>query len=114
MSRSVKLEIATNERSLPFDLMDPNDGRLEAGETSTIIAEDASLDYHGTLVRKSFDTPDVAEFFLRFSSTVSGGIVAQWLYEKLKDKEAMLKIGGENVEVDKESIQKKLEDYMDK
>jgi len=114
MAGSVEIQIAHRDRMVEYDILEPDDNRISAGKSQQ-ISENTEIIYDGTFIRKGVGgPPDVADFILQFGTGVGSGLVAQWLYERLKDKNvSSLQIGGDEVEVDEESIQSKLQDYLD-
>lgn len=109
MSQSVNVEIATSDKRITWDLMEPDDGQMSTGESNQ-IAEGAELVYRGTRIQKGLDFPSVVQMTLDMGSDVAVGVVSAWLYDKLKDEDATLTLGGEQVAIQKERIQAKLEE----
>ncbi|WP_207588507.1 hypothetical protein [Halomontanus rarus] len=112
MSGSVAITITHSDKLVEYDLLEPDDNRIAKGK-SRGITDDAELHYEGTLIRKGLDAPNVAEFILQFGSSVTSGVVASWLYNKLQGKDiSSFQIGGEEVDIDEDSIQTKLDRYL--
>lgn len=114
MAGSLKVEVAYEDRMILPEILEPDDKRYASGETSNEIAEDTEIVYQGARIKKGLDTPEVANFVLQFGSGVSASLVGAWLYDRLQDKAESVSIGGEEVDIDEDSIQSKLEDYMDR
>jgi len=57
--------------------------------------------YEGSFIRKGTNFPEIIHFLLTFSSGVSASLVANWIYNKIKDKDKEIeKIIIEKTEVD--------------
>lgn len=111
MSHEISLKIYTNDRQVTSELF-PSASRYTAGETTHVIDDETQVVYQGSFVRKSVGFPDIIELSIRIAEPVSLAIVANWLYEKLKDKKASLEVHGREVDVEKEEIQSTLEEYV--
>ncbi len=86
---------------------------MTAGDTKTEIEEGVELVYEGSIIRKSFGIPEIVQLSLMMGGNIASGVIAAWLYDRLKDREVALEIGGEEVEVDEESIQTKLDEFQE-
>ena len=71
-------------RTSGFDI-DGAGGSLKAG-TLIEIPGGATLEYCGSLIRKSFGIPEVLNFIIEASKDIDLALVAAWLYEKVKNK----------------------------
>ena len=113
MVGSTKLRISYNDRMLNYDIIEPDEKRMAKGMSNTIEG-DTEIIYQGTEIRKGFGGPEVSEFILEVGKGVPAGLLANWLYDRLKDSDVVsLNIGGQEVEVEEESIQEKLDKYAD-
>ncbi|NKE36340.1 hypothetical protein GWG54_11020 [Natronococcus sp. JC468] len=93
--------------------MRPEEGRMVTGETKAEIEDDVEIVYEGTKIQKSFGVSDIIQFSLMMGGNIASGVIATWLYNQLKDREVALEIEGEEVEVDEESIQTKLDEFRE-
>ncbi len=100
----MKIEIATQDRQLGFDLMGTPDF-LGSG-TKVEIPGKAILTFDGLSGKKSFGFPQTLEFLLTFTTGVSTGIVANWLYDKIKDRASKIRIDRTEVEISKGEIER--------
>jgi len=80
----LSLEIETHDRSLGFDLAAVGN-TLKSG-TVVAVPGGAKLEYEGTLVREAFGVPEVLKFIIDASVNVELALLANWLYDKVKDK----------------------------
>jgi hypothetical protein len=80
----VQLQIETHDRSLGFKIA----GVYNALTSGTIIdvQEGVSIEYEGSLIRKSFGIPEILQFVIDASVNVDLALLGAWLYEKVKDK----------------------------
>ncbi len=83
MEVAMNIEIHTHDKFLAFDLLGKSS--ITAGDEIR-GTEDVRLKYNGSLIRKAAGFPEVVNFVLTFGSGVTSGVVANWLYDKLKRK----------------------------
>ena len=100
----MRIEIDTHDRRLSFDLLD-NPKTVHASETAEVPGG-AKLTFHGLLVRKAFGIPETIEAILTFGGGVASGLVASWLYEKIKGRATSLRIDEIEVRIDKGEIER--------
>lgn len=113
MSQSVSIDITTDDQDVTRDLIDSDDGRVATGMT-TEIDEDTKLVYKGTFIRKSAGIPDIMNFTLETGENLSYALIGNWLYDRLRNKDIVsFQIGGDEVPVDDESIQKTLDRFFE-
>lgn len=87
-SMKIAIEITTKDRNLTSWLLgDPK--TLRVGETKVEIPNgDAALVFEGEEFRKAgIDLPRVVEFSLTLGTAVGSGVVANWLWDKLKGRQ---------------------------
>ena len=113
MPQNIPITIASRNKRLAYDLIEPDGNRMATG-MSNKIADDTKIVYKGTLVQKGLDTPPVADFVLYVGGSVALNVASSWLYDKLKDKEVSLRIGNQPVDVDEDTIQSKLDEFRDR
>ena len=83
----MKIEIHTYDRRLAFDLFETSSTNEH---TEIQISSEAKLKYDGLYIRKAVGFPEILYSILEFSSGatmgVAAGVVANWLYNKLRGK----------------------------
>jgi hypothetical protein len=85
-SMKIQIDIATKDRGLTGYLMG-NPHTLSAGHTKLSIPGDADLVWEGEELAKAVpDLPRVVHFAVEFGSSVASGVVASWIWGKLKEK----------------------------
>jgi hypothetical protein len=112
MIMKMQLEIDTEDRKLGFDLVGTSNS-LSPG-TKVEIPGSAILTFDGLIGRKAFGFPVTLEFILTFSSGVSAGIVANWLYEKIKGRALKLRIDRTEVQINKGEIERIIFEKIEK
>lgn len=58
----------------------------------------------GTLVRKAVGIPEVTHAAIELATAVGTGVVGNWLYAKLKGRDAKLRINRTEVEIEPNKI----------
>jgi hypothetical protein len=99
----IKLSLDTEDRRLGFDLLGTT--RLNA-ESSAELPGGARLKFQSIIARKAFGVPETLELVLTFGTGVASGVVANWLYQKLKDRNVKLRIEEYEVELEEGEIKK--------
>lgn len=115
MADEIELEFDTpNDGAAVSSAILPREenGRISPGDVFE-IDDGVEVVWNGAFIRKSLDHPDTVHFVLRIVEPVAYGVAGQWVYDKLKDRDVNLRIGGECVEVDEDEIQSTLDDYKD-
>lgn len=113
MVGSTKIRISYRDRMVNHELLEPDEKRVAKGMSNTIEG-DTKITYDGTSIKKGVGGPEVSEWVLQIGTSVSAGVLGNWIYDRLKDRGVEhLEIGGEEVEVDEDSIQEKLDKYTD-
>ncbi len=77
----IELGIETHDRQLGFEMAGQGDA-LTAGAVRDVGG--ARLQYQGTLVRKALGIPEVLQFLVDAAVNVDLGLLAAWLYDKVK------------------------------
>ncbi len=95
------LEIDTNDSRLAFDIMDNNN--LSSGEKKELF-DDISIEYKDTFIRKAFGIPETITFILSFGSGVGAGLIANWIYDKIKNRATSIRINRKVTIIDKDHI----------
>jgi hypothetical protein len=79
----MEIWIYTHDRSLAFDLL----GKSQACTGDIIeLDQEASLTYKGTYMRKASGFPEVVMLIASIPTSIAAGIIANWLWEKLKGR----------------------------
>jgi hypothetical protein len=113
VSPLLRINVHTNDRGIADDLIESKDGRLSKGDSKKELGENTELIYQGTKIQKLFGAAAIVELGLTMSGSVASSLIASYLYDRLKDREVLLEIDGERVEVDEESIQTKLDEFQE-
>ena len=103
------IEIKTNNKSLIFEILDKNSASVS---DSIDIPGNAKLIYNGTFICKSFGIPETINFTLNFGSGVAAGLIANWIYDKLKNKTEKISINRTEIKLDKEHIKRIIEESI--
>lgn len=107
----ISVEIDTHDRQLPFDML----GQKTLGPgVGAEIPGNATITLGEMLVRKSVGIPETLEFALTFGGGVASGLVANWLYEKLRGRAAVLRIDRQVVEIDQGAITRVLTERIER
>lgn len=81
----VQVAIETHDRRLGFDIAGV--GKTLTAGTTVKVPGGASVEYRGSILRKSFGIPEVLELVVEVAKDVEIGLLAAWLYEKVNGKE---------------------------
>ena len=102
----ILLEIETHDRQLVSAII----GQQQAvsKEKTVNIPGNAILKAKGIAVRKAFGLPETLEFVLSFGSGVASGIVANWIFQKIKGRATAFKIDRVEVKLNKGDIERVL------
>lgn len=106
----MKMQLETTDHSIVKDL-------LEISENTADQLQNTEFDFEGVAKiiflrkkqRRAFDHPALYEFLLQISSNISCGLIASWLYDKLRNRSLKLKIDGNDTALERTEIQKSLE-----
>lgn len=80
----IPLKIETHDRHLGFEMLGSNSHSI--GDTVELPGG-ATLEFQGSLVRKSVGIPELLKFLLDTSLGVDIGLLSAWLYDKVKGKD---------------------------
>ena len=80
----IEIDIATHDRKLGFDMASIG-GSLTSG-TIVEIPGGLKVKYDGALMRKALGLPEVLQFVVDASANIELGLLATWLYDKVKGK----------------------------
>ena len=100
----ILIEITTHDKQLSYDIIG-NYSSYAVG-TTIQIPGNASLTSSGIISRKAFAFPETLEFILTFGTGVASGMVASWLYDKLKGKATRLRIEKQEIQIDQGEIKR--------
>jgi hypothetical protein len=79
----VEVWIHTHDRSLAFDLLGKS--QLRAGDVIG-LGQGVFLTYEGTYARKALGFPEIVMLSASIPTGVAAGIIANWLWEKLRGR----------------------------
>ncbi len=81
------VEIHTQDNRLAYDLL--GESAVELGE-EVVISRGVTVRHRGTVKRYTLDVPDVVQLVFSVvegvTVSVAAGLIAAWLYDKLKQK----------------------------
>src|SRR3989304_475058 len=101
---TVNIEIKTSGPRLAFELFGAG-GRISTGDEISIPGG-GSLKYLGQMEYRSLDMPTILTMALNFSSGVAVGVIANWIYDKLKGKANSITIDRIEIELNKGEIER--------
>ena len=106
----MEIEIQTHDRFLVFDVL----GKKSASLNDVVnIPGNAQITYKGSLILKSVGIPETVNFALTFGSGVMAGVVANWIYDKFKNKTEKITINRRYINLDKNEIKKIIEESIE-
>lgn len=111
-SKTTIFSVTTADGSLPFEIID-----AKTTEQSKRIGEGAKIRFLSATIHEAVAFPETYTFLLSFARdtalAILAGIVANYLYDKLKSKaDAKLKIKDADVPVDKDEIERAILRYV--
>ena len=111
----IPIKIDTHDRGLSYHLLGST--TCQQGD-EIIVSDEVTVTYQGTIVRKAIDFPETIELMVSilppFSSGVAAGVLANWIYGKLKGKKiARLRVSRKEVEFDKGQIKRIIEETIE-
>ena len=105
------IKILTYDGQLVFDLLDKPSASV--GDRIE-IADQVRLVYNGSIKQKAIGLPEIVNFTLTYGSNVAAGVIAAWLYNKLKGRKVeKLIIERTEVEIDEGQIRKVIEEQVE-
>lgn len=110
VSDKMELEIYTHDKNLLFNLMGKSS--VSRDEFVEIPNTNTKLIYKGTTIRLAAGLPEIINFTLTFSSGVAAGVVANWIYDKLKNRAEKIVINRREIQMDKEEIKRFIEEEI--
>lgn len=108
----IQLDIETHDRRLGFDIAGVGNS-LTAG-TVVEVSDGVSVEYCGSIMRKSFGIPEILQLVVDVAKDIEVGLFAAWLYDKVKNKEVERIIINRRVvtEITAEGIRQVLEEEI--
>ena len=106
------LEIDTHDSGLGFALFGAN-ATIGAG-TSVELPGDAKLTCQSLYIRKALGAPETLTLVVSFGSGVAAGLVADWLYEKLRGRATSLRIDRVEIQIEAGEIRRLLVEKIEK
>lgn len=101
----MELEIHTHDKQLLSDILDKSS--VSRDDTIT-ISGNTRLIYKGTTFRLAAGLPEIINFTLTFGS----GVVANWIYDKIKNRTEKITINRKEIILDKEQIKRVIEEEI--
>lgn len=108
---NIDIEIETNDGSLVFDLLGKS--RAESGDVIS-IGDGASIKYENSLIQFGEGIPETLIFVLNIAKDIGIALASAWIYDKLKNKKATLRIDRTIVEIDKGEINRIIHEKITK
>jgi hypothetical protein len=108
----VAIEIETHDRALEFDLMG-NPAFLEKGVALT-LPDGSRLAWQPGPMRKAYGLPQILRYVLEYGSGVSAGILASYLYEKLKGRATVLRVDRQEIQIEQGEITRIITEHIEK
>lgn len=98
------LDIDTQNKYLRSEIINNFDSFSSYNEIK--IPGDVKITSHTLAIKKAFGMPETLELIISFSIGIASGVVASWIYEKLKGRAKALYIDRTKVEIRKGDIEK--------
>lgn len=112
MVGSTILRIETNDKMAIYRLLGPENEGIKKGQSNQ-IGENTNIILDRTVISKDVG-PQGFEFILQVGAGASSVVIGNYIYDRLKGSDVTsLQIGGEEVELDKDQIQEKLDKYAE-
>ena len=108
----VTIEVDTLDRQLGFDLFGP--GKSLGPGVSTELPGDATLTLERLHIRKAIAVPETLQLVLTFGGGIATGLVANWLYDKLKGKAKKVRIDRVEIQLDEGEIKRILTESIER
>lgn len=86
---NMEIEIKTHDTFLVFDILEKQSASIN---DEVMVPGNAKITYRGIFICKSVGIPETVNFTITFGSGVMAGVVANWIYDKLKNKTVNNKI----------------------
>lgn len=107
----MQLEIETRDIGVAFDIL-RTPGRLASG-SSVSAPGGATLTFGGLIERRALDVPSVLQFIVDCSTDIEIGLLAGWLYEKVKGRATRLRINRVEIQVEEGEIKRVLSEQIE-
>ena len=104
-------EIETHDRQLEFDLMG-NPASLYQGVALT-LPDGSTIAWQPGPLRKAPGLPKILHFILVCGRDVSVGVLASYLYEKLKGRATVLRVDRQEIRIDKGEITRVITEHIE-
>lgn len=108
----MQLEIDIRDIRVAFDILG-TPGRLTPG-SQVNAPGGATLTFEGLVERRALDIPSVLQFVVDCSVNVELGLLAAWLYDKVKGRASRVRINRVEVEIDEGEIKRVLLEQIDR
>lgn len=104
------LEIETENRALPLELFDSSE---LSGDTECQTPGGATLRFCSLSTRRAFGQPETLQLILSFGSGVVSGLVANFLFQKLRGRATRLRIDRTEVQIIRGEIARVLHERIE-
>ena len=98
-------EIDTHDFFLARDLMETSSPSPLVGQKRTLPGG-ATVTFEGIIERRALDFPSTIQLVVSFGKGVLAGVVASWLYNKIKGRASTLRIDRTEVEIEEGEIKR--------
>jgi len=109
--REIKVEIATRDIKLSFDLFETRE--IKQGMERQ-IALNLIMRSEGGMFAAAEGSPEIIYLAFEIGKDVAIGVLAAWLYDKLKGRAEKLRIEGIDVQIDEGEIKRVLIERIEK
>jgi hypothetical protein len=100
----ISLLIDTHDPRLAVDMLG-NPKEIGTG-SRTSIPGNAEVTLKSLYIRRAFGLPETLELAITFGSGVAAGLVANWLFDKLKDRDVRLRIEETEIQIEQGEIRR--------
>ena len=107
----MQIEVETRDIRVAFDILG-TPGRLASG-TSVSAPGGATLTFEGLIERRAFNVPGVLQFIVNSSIDIDIGLLAAWLYEKVKGRATHLRINRVEIQIEEGEIKRVLSEQIE-
>ena len=108
----LSVEIETSDGNLAFDLLEG-----QSLSQKKVIADGITVAFRGEQFSKAADLGKTLELAVsiggQFVNNAAAGLLAAWLYDKLKGKKVVLRIERRVVQLEKDEIRKVIEEKIE-
>lgn len=115
MEQKITIEIDTHDENLENDLMETLSPSIDQQKE---MPGGALINYKGRLteLKESISAKNVLHvitLLLTFGGNVASGLIANWLYEKIKGKATKIRIQRKEIQIDEGEIKKIIDEIIE-